>query len=99
MEGVHLLAAMAAASGVFYNYTHDLPCFDFKAGANKETEEDSDFWGYQSCTEQWMPMSRDGGMTLQFPFQLAMRNKPRHEQWKESPVPTLEYCNYLTGDD
>lgn len=30
-------------------------------GANPETEEDADFWGYQYCTEQFMPFSKDGG--------------------------------------
>ena len=41
LQGSQLLSAMATASGVFYNYTHDLNCFDFKAGANKETDEDA----------------------------------------------------------
>lgn len=32
---------MAAGAGVFYNYTRDMECFDYKAGANEETDEDS----------------------------------------------------------
>lgn len=43
LVGSALLAAMAKGAGVFYNYTHDMPCFDYKAGANKETDEDSGF--------------------------------------------------------
>ena len=50
LEGKALLSAMAAASGVFYNYTRELKCFDFKVGANKETDEDGEFWGYQVCS-------------------------------------------------
>ena len=46
-EGKELLSAMAAASGVFYNYTHALECFDYKVGPNEETDEDGEFWGYQ----------------------------------------------------
>ena len=41
LEGSALMAGMAKAAGVFYNFTHDMPCFDFKVGANKETDEDS----------------------------------------------------------
>lgn len=32
-----------------------------KQGANPETDDVSDFWSYQYCTEQFMPMGRDGG--------------------------------------
>lgn len=53
LEGKALLSAMAAASGVFYNYTHDLGCFDFKVGPNKETDEDGEFWGYQVCASRF----------------------------------------------
>lgn len=61
MGGSDLLAGLANAVGVFYNYTRDLSCFDFKMGVNNATQEDADFWGYQYCTEQFMPFSRDGG--------------------------------------
>ena len=41
LEGSALMAGMAKAAGVFYNFTHDMPCFDYKVGANQETDEDS----------------------------------------------------------
>ena len=50
LEGKALLSAMAAASSVFYNYTHALECFDYKVGPNEETDEDGAFWGYQVRT-------------------------------------------------
>ena len=49
LEGLRLLAALAAAVGVFYNHTGDLECLSFQAGVNPETAEDADFWGYQVC--------------------------------------------------
>ncbi|PSC70433.1 Lysosomal Pro-X carboxypeptidase [Micractinium conductrix] len=55
-----LLGALGRAVGVFYNHTGDLACLSFKEGPNPETDEDSKFWGYQYCTEQWMPFSKDG---------------------------------------
>jgi hypothetical protein len=30
-------------------------------GVNNATDEDGEFWWYQSCTEQPMPFARDGG--------------------------------------
>lgn len=56
-----LLEDLAGAVGVFYNYSHDLPCFNFSSGPNKETDEVNDLWLCQSCTEMVMPFSRDGG--------------------------------------
>jgi lysosomal Pro-X carboxypeptidase len=47
LEGKALLSAMAAASGVFYNHTHELECFDYKVGPNKESDEDEMLFSYQ----------------------------------------------------
>ena len=30
-------------------YMQDIECYDFKAGANPETDEDGNFWDYQWC--------------------------------------------------
>lgn len=81
LEGPALVSAMADAVGVFYNWSGSVPCFDWSAAVNNDTKEDSDFWfvecvchsrsciatrrEYQSCTEQFMPMSRDGGALLE----------------------------------
>lgn len=87
-DGFALLRAVGQASGVFFNHSGQLDCFDWNQvggrrvvwgvrtcvlgthhachctpptqGANPETEKDADFWGYQACTEQFMPFSRDG---------------------------------------
>ena len=56
-----LLPSLADSVGVFYNYSQDAECFQWQQGANPETEEDGLFWGWQYCTEQTMPMSRNGG--------------------------------------
>jgi hypothetical protein len=29
-------------------------------GANEDTDQDGDFWGYQYCTEMFMPFAKDG---------------------------------------
>ena len=50
LEGDALLAGLASAAGVFYNFSgQNLECFDWSAGPNEESEEDTDFWGYQWC--------------------------------------------------
>ena len=50
LEGDALLAGLASAAGVFYNFSgQNLDCFDWSAGPNEESEEDTDFWGYQWC--------------------------------------------------
>ena len=59
--GKALLEGLGSAVGVFYNYSNALPCFNYTAGPNKETEEDGNLWGFQYCSEHFMPMSRDGG--------------------------------------
>ena len=50
LEGNVLLAGLASAAGVFYNFSgQNLDCFDWSAGPNEASEEDTDFWGYQWC--------------------------------------------------
>jgi hypothetical protein len=52
---------MAGAVGVFYNYSGTLACYEPGGGPNPESDEDSNFWDYQWCSEMWMPSSRNGG--------------------------------------
>ena len=33
----------------------DVECYDFKAGANPETDEDGNFWDYQWCVRSALP--------------------------------------------
>lgn len=65
--GDALVSALAEAVGVFYNYTRDKPCFNYTSGVNPSTEEDGDLWGYQYCTEMFMPMGRDGVRDMFWP--------------------------------
>ena len=58
--GDALLAALADAVGVYYNYSKTQPCFDTGRGSNDNSDEDGALWDYQYCTEMFMPMSRDG---------------------------------------
>lgn len=59
-DGDALLAALADAVGVYYNYSKTQPCFDTGRGSNDDSDEDGALWDYQYCTEMFMPMSRDG---------------------------------------
>jgi lysosomal Pro-X carboxypeptidase len=43
-DDIELVARVAAAAGVFYNYSRELACFDPGFGPNPETDEDGDFW-------------------------------------------------------
>ena len=38
---------LAAAAGVFYNYSGALECLDAGGGPNPEADETADFWDYQ----------------------------------------------------
>jgi lysosomal Pro-X carboxypeptidase len=61
ITGPAALAALADAVGVFYNFSGALPCYDPGAGGDSaSTDADGWLWGYQACTEQVMPMWRDG---------------------------------------
>ncbi|KAG5181271.1 serine carboxypeptidase S28-domain-containing protein [Tribonema minus] len=55
-----LLEGLAHAAGVLYNATGTVPCFDAGAGPNPETDADLTGWGYQACTEMWVPCATDG---------------------------------------
>jgi len=52
---VQALQRMADAVGAWYNYTHELPCYDWNAAPNPETQRDGLLWDYLACTEMVMP--------------------------------------------
>lgn len=96
LEGEALLSAMAKAVGVFYNFSQALDCYDINAGAGEATKEDSDFWGYQYCTEQFQPFSRDGvhDMFWPQPFDVDAAAEECEKQWGVRPdpmKPTIEW--------
>jgi hypothetical protein len=69
---------MADAVSVFYNYTGDKPCFNYTQGVNPSTQEDGDMWGYQYCTEMFMPMVRMDGALLCGSWARSMTQEKRN---------------------
>lgn len=61
LSGPALLEGLRQAVGTFYNFSGHLPCYNYTDGPNPETDDDSNFWEYQACTEMVMPFSRNGG--------------------------------------
>ncbi|PRW44843.1 prolyl endopeptidase-like isoform A [Chlorella sorokiniana] len=86
-DALRLLRALRDAVGIFYNHTGDLACFSFKEGPNPETDEDSNFWGYQYCTEQFMPFAKDGvnDMFWKEPFSTKQTEEGCRDQWGVEP--------------
>lgn len=83
-------AALRAAVGVFYNATGVAACFDPGAGSGSgATDEDGDLWGYQACTEMWMPMWRDGvnDMFYESPWDERGATKACREAYGAVPKP------------
>lgn len=103
LRGEALLGALADAVGVFYNFSGaDLKCFDFRAGSDNETEADADFWGYQYCTEQWQPFSRDGNADMFWgqPWDAGAAAAACEAEWGVRPRPmkaTIEWGGRRIG--
>ncbi|GAB4814859.1 hypothetical protein N2152v2_001905 [Parachlorella kessleri] len=89
LEGEALLASLAQAVGVLYNNSGSQECLSFKQGANPETDEVADFWGYQYCTEQFMPFSKDGknDMFWPQPWDEKAAVEACEDQWGVKPRP------------
>lgn len=105
MTGADLLNGLADAVGVFYNYSQELPCYDIGTASdeismdaikrsNKNTsnnnDDDSNLWGYQYCTEQFQPFSRDGirDMFWKQEFDPIKTSDECYKQWGVRPRPT-----------
>ncbi|ETW05690.1 hypothetical protein H310_03409 [Aphanomyces invadans] len=58
-DDVALFRAVRNSVGVYYNTTFDKPCYSFGQPSN-ESQHDTDFWDYLSCSEMYMPMDQDG---------------------------------------
>mmetsp|Transcript_28628 Transcript_28628/g.45936 ORF Transcript_28628/g.45936 Transcript_28628/m.45936 type:complete len:562 (-) Transcript_28628:158-1843(-) len=88
--GDALLSALADAVSVFYNYTGDKPCFNYTQGVNPATRDDGDLWGYQYCTEMFMPMGRDGvtDMFWPQPWNQTLAVEQCQKQWGVKPKVT-----------
>ena len=78
-----LLQALSEGTGVFYNYSGALTCFDTHGSANNATTEDGHLWDYLFCSELTQPMSRDGkrDMFWSQPFSLNGTEMQCQSQW------------------
>jgi len=87
LQGRALLAGLAQAASVFYNYSGQLDCLDYRKGVNNATSEDGEFWSYQSCTGQAMPFSRDGvdDAFWEQPNDAKQNSKDCRQQWNVTP--------------
>ena len=90
-----LLPSMAAAIGIFYNFTNQLRCYDFSlVQLSQETE---DFWDYQFCTEHFMPVSGRDGIHDMFwyqPFNATDAMQECKVKWGLEPIalkPIIEW--------
>ncbi len=84
-----LLQGLAQAVSVWYNYTDDLSCLDYRKGVNPETQNVGELWDYQFCTEMFMPMSRDGINDMFFPqpFDYGYAIEDCKRRWGVEPRP------------
>jgi len=96
LEGDALIEGLRDAVGVFYNYTHERPCFDFTQGVNPDTQQDGEFWGFQFCTEMFQPMSRDGVLDSFFPqpWNMTASFEDCQQQWSVTPRPYWATISY-----
>lgn len=89
LDGEELLSSMRRAIGVFYNATGKARCFDVGSGedALRANEESEDFWSWQWCTEQFMPMTRDGkrDMFWDQPFDMEEAASLCEKKWGVRP--------------
>eukprot|EP01025_Chloroclados_australasicus_P033606 TRINITY_DN342_c0_g2_i1.p1 TRINITY_DN342_c0_g2~~TRINITY_DN342_c0_g2_i1.p1 ORF type:complete len:527 (+),score=40.06 TRINITY_DN342_c0_g2_i1:195-1775(+) len=60
LEGVQLLSALKDSVALFFNATGEYECFELYQAANNVSSVIDELWGFQYCTEQFMPMSTDG---------------------------------------
>ncbi|ETV97797.1 hypothetical protein H310_09148 [Aphanomyces invadans] len=52
-----LLQALRASVGVYYNSTHDVPCYA-RAAPSNESQIDADLWDYLFCSELYQPQDQ-----------------------------------------
>ena len=68
----------------------DVTCFNPWEGVNELTALVADLWDYQYCTEQWMPMSKNGVDDIYWdePFDKKAMIKSCEDTWGVTPRPT-----------
>lgn len=85
LTGPALLEGLREAVGTFYNFSGQLHCYNYSEGPNPETDDDSNFWDYQACTEMVMPFSRNGGEACMGCL-AASHARPHQSQQSENRV-------------
>jgi lysosomal Pro-X carboxypeptidase len=95
-EVLRLLLAASQAVGVFYNATGTMTCYDINGSVNNDTANDSNFWGYQWCTEMVQPFASNGKTDMFFPlpFNYPAQAVGCDEQWGVIPRPLWVSINY-----
>lgn len=78
------MAGLAQAEGVLAGKED---CFDPWKGANKETKKQGNLWGYQYCTEQFMPMAKSGVEDIYWdePWNETAQIEACKEEWGVEP--------------
>ena len=60
LTGTDALAALGAGVSIFFNATGRVACYGGAGSGSDATDDDGRLWGYQYCTEMFMPMWKDG---------------------------------------
>ena len=96
MPASELIRALAQASAVWYNYTQNQECMDYRKGVNPETQSVGIMWDYQFCTEMFMPASRDGLHDMFFPqpFDFGYQIDNCQKTWGVTPRPYWVTVNF-----
>ncbi|KAL3139915.1 hypothetical protein ABBQ38_004205 [Trebouxia sp. C0009 RCD-2024] len=96
LTGPALLEGLREAVGTFYNFSGQLHCYNYSEGPNPETDDDSNFWDYQACTEMVMPFSRNGvdDMFWQQPWDLKAFAQQCKKEWGVTPRPYWAQDNW-----
>ena len=61
LNSSELLQGLAKAAGVFYNHSGHLECLEWAPASSPTAQADMDLYGFQLCSEQFTPISHDGG--------------------------------------
>jgi lysosomal Pro-X carboxypeptidase len=60
LTGVAALTALGDAVSIYFNATGTVDCHGAAGTGSDATDDDGRLWGWQYCTEMFMPMWRDG---------------------------------------
>eukprot|EP00193_Tetraselmis_chui_P014009 CAMPEP_0177778850 /NCGR_PEP_ID=MMETSP0491_2-20121128/16202_1 /TAXON_ID=63592 /ORGANISM="Tetraselmis chuii, Strain PLY429" /LENGTH=478 /DNA_ID=CAMNT_0019298207 /DNA_START=295 /DNA_END=1728 /DNA_ORIENTATION=+ len=88
-DDIGLIQGIVKFANIFYNSTQKATCLNFRQGVNPDTDEAASLWGYQWCTEMFMPSSR-GGVTDMFwpqPWNETSAVEGCQKEWGVTPRP------------